>query len=244
MWIGICEDNRAYRNRLEKDVRSVARPCDRVTAYSNGSDLLSDTDSAAFPMDVLLLDIEMPALSGIDTARELQKTSPFTQIVIVTSHSGYALQGYELRPSNYLMKPVSVNVLRAELERARRIAGRDIGGTLRVSSKDTAAFIPIRDILYIECFCHTLYIHTPDNTYKYNHTLKGVSEALSGKGFCRVNRSMLVNLRHVLCIDKTASSVLLVNNYTLSVSPLRISEVLEEYLRYRQSMIPAGAGPA
>jgi DNA-binding LytR/AlgR family response regulator len=188
-------------------------------------------------MDVLLLDIEMPALSGIETARELQETSPGTQIIIITNHRNYALQGYEIRPSNYLIKPVAADKLQLELERARRTVEQNIGETLRINSKDTAAFIPLKDILYIECFAYVLHIHTKTEIYKYIHRLGRMSDALAGKGFCRIHKSVLVNFRHVARIDKSQKTALLVNGRTLPVSELRMTGVLGEYLRFRQSTV-------
>jgi len=232
MWIGICEDNDKYRIRLENEVRSIAQSIDRVTAYSNGFDLLDDIGASPYPMDILLLDIEVPGLNGIETARELQAISPDTQIIILTNHKDYALKSFEIRPSNYLIKPIDKIRLKAEIDRARLIAGEDIGETLRIHSKDTVAFIPLKDILYIECFGHTLYIYTASNHYKFIHQLGRLEEALSGKGFCRTHKSYLVNLRHVESIDRKSKTALLVNGQTVTVGELRITDVLAEYSRF------------
>jgi DNA-binding LytR/AlgR family response regulator len=134
--------------------------------------------------------------------------------------------------------------LQAEIERARRIAGEEIGETLRIQAKDTVAFIPLKDILYIECFRYTLSIHTATTVHKYNHKLGSIHEALTNKGFCRIHKSILVNLRHVEYVDRTSGTVVMVNGNTLPVSELRITGVLGEYAKYWQSMAPKIAAPA
>jgi DNA-binding LytR/AlgR family response regulator len=244
MWIGICEDTAEDMVRIESAVRSLVQPFDRVTVYSNGSDLLDAIYSAPCPMDLLLLDIEMPALSGIDTARELQKSSPDTQIVIVTRFKQYALQGYSIRPSNYLLKPVQTEKLRIEIDRARKIAGDNIGETLPIKAKDTMAFVPLKDILYIECFDHTLHVHTAATTYKYKHRLGELNEFLADKGFCCIHKSILINFRHVERIDRTNRTAVMVTGKALPISVLRIVDVLETYAYFQQSTMPKTSAPA
>jgi len=244
MWIGICEDEPEYRNRLENEVRSLAHPGDRVTVYANGSDLLDDIYAKPYPMDLLLLDMELPALSGIETALELQKASLCTQIVIVTKHRDFALRSFAIRPSNYLVKPVAIRQLKAEVDRARRIAGDDIGETLCIAAKDTVAFVPLKDILYMECFRYTLHIHTMTGTYQYVHTIGKMSDDLTTKGFCRIHKSILVNLRHVGNIDRSKRSAWMVTGQSLPVSELKITKVLAAYSAFWQSMAPMNTAPA
>jgi DNA-binding LytR/AlgR family response regulator len=243
MWIGICEDTAEDRVRLEKDVQSLAQPSDRVTAYANGSELLDAVYTAGRQMDMLLLDIEMPALSGIDTALELQKVSPSTQIIIITKFKEYALKGYEIRPSNYLLKPVSVNELRVEIDRARLIAGDVIGETLFIKGRDTVAFVPLKDILYIECFDHTLHVHAVTAKYKYQYRLGSLDYDLTDKGFCCIHKSFLVNFRHVERIDRTNRTAMLDTGETVPVSKHRITDVLTAFTRYRQSTLPESTAP-
>jgi DNA-binding LytR/AlgR family response regulator len=244
MWIGICEDTAEDRTRIESAVRSLVQPFDRVTVYSNGSDLLDAIYSAPCPMDLLLLDIEMPALSGIDTARELQKSSPDTQIVIVTRFKQYALKSFSIRPSNYLLKPVQIEKLRIEIDRARHIAGDYIGDTLPIKAKDTCAFVPLKDILYIESFGRTLHVHTATASFKFTHRFGDARDALADKGFICIHKSFLINQRHVERIDRTASTAILVNGKILPVSETRMTDVLAAYTRFRQSTLPKASAPA
>jgi DNA-binding LytR/AlgR family response regulator len=238
MWIGICEDEAEYRNRLEKEVRSIARATDRITVYANGSELLDDICAAAIPMDMLLLDIEMPAISGIETAVELQKTSPETQIIIITKHTDFALKSFAVRPSNYLVKPVAKSLLKAEIDRARRIAGEVIGETLYIRAKEIVAFVPLKEIRYIECFKETLHIHTADTVYKYNQKLGTIVNELADKGFCRIHKSIVVNLRYVVNFDRVNKIAVLSAGESLPVSELRITGALADYAQYWQSLVP------
>jgi DNA-binding LytR/AlgR family response regulator len=244
MWIGICEDTAEDMARIESAVRSIALPSDRVTVYSNGSDLLDAIYSATCPMDLLLLDIEMPALSGIDTARELQKSSPDTQIVIVTRYKQYALKSFSIRPSNYLLKPVQTEKLRVEIDRARKIAEDNIGETLPIKTKDTVAYVPLKDILYIECFGRVLHVHTATASFKYTYRFGDARDTLADKGFICIHKSFLINQRHVERIDRTARTAILVNGKILPVSETRMTDVLAAYTRFRQSTMPKASAPA
>ncbi|MCL2873466.1 MAG: LytTR family DNA-binding domain-containing protein [Defluviitaleaceae bacterium] len=238
MWIGICDDEAKYRLALESTVQSIAQPCDRISTYSNGSDLLDDINNMPYPMDLLLLDIEMPMLNGIETARELQSTNPNTQIIITTNHRDYALRSFEIRPSNYLIKPIDKERLSAEVTRARLIANEDIGEMLRIQAKEAMAFVPLKDVLYIESYRSMLHVHTAVTYYRYNHPIGQLEKFLSDKGFCRTHKSCLVNLRHVVSIDRRDKTALLINGKKITVGELRITSVLAEYSRYRHSMLP------
>jgi DNA-binding LytR/AlgR family response regulator len=244
MWIGICEDTAEDRIKLESEVRNLAHPCDRVTVYANGFELLDDIYTAVYPMDMLLLDIEMPGLSGIDTALELQKSSPGTQIIVTTRFKEYALKCYAIRPSNYLLKPIQIKALAAEIDRARRIAGDDIGEALPIKAKDTVAFVPLKDILYIECFGRTLHVHTKTATFKYIHKFGQVCESLADNGFICIHKSFLINQRHLERIDRTLRTAVMVTGKALPISELRITDVLAAYSRFRQSTLPSNTAPA
>jgi DNA-binding LytR/AlgR family response regulator len=139
---------------------------------------------------------------------------------------------------------VSIDRLRAEIDRARLITGDYIGETLPIKTRDTVAFVPLKDILYIECFGRTLHVHTATGTFKYAHRFGQLSSDLSDKGFICIHKSILINQRHLERIDRTIRTAILVCGKTLPISELRITEVLTAYSRFRQSTLPNSTAPA
>ncbi len=141
--------------------------------------------------DILLLDIEMGAMDGVELARRLRRENDTMQIVFITGYSDYISEGYEVAALHYLMKPVKQEKLFSVLDRAaeklrknEKVLNLEIGGEM--------VRIPVYQIRYADVMGNYVTIHAAaDHTVKM--TLGELEKQLDDR-FYRVGRSCIVNL--------------------------------------------------
>ncbi len=154
-----------------------------------------------FPVDLLFLDIQMPDISGIDFYKTLSQN---TMVIFTTAHSEYAVEGFNLRAVDYLLKPFEFNRFLQSVEKANdyfeylhQSAIKNFQH-LYVRSEYSLIKIPFEEILYIETLDDYLKIHcTGKKPILTLMTMKRVMEKLPAKEFVRVHRSYIVPLRRI-----------------------------------------------
>jgi len=155
--------------------------------------------------DILLLDIEMGALNGIELAKQIRQAKSSAQIIFITGFPDFLAEGYEVSALHYLMKPLSAPKLTEVLDKAAsNLAVRE--KRLCVSYDRQTDFIPLSSILYVEAQKQYVLIHTSAETYRMKSTLTDIASQLNTY-FCKCQRSFLVNLQYVQSV-KTDSLIL------------------------------------
>jgi two-component system response regulator AlgR len=156
---------------------------------------------AATPADVVLLDIRMPEMDGLELAQHLQKLSPPPAIVFTTAYDAYAIKAFEVHAIDYLLKPIRAARLKDALTRA--LSGRSpSSAVLREMSKSAPAFlsaqergrihlIPIDEVLYLKAELKYVTVRTPQREYLIEEALARLEQEY-GERFVRVHRNCLV----------------------------------------------------
>ena len=160
------------------------------------------------PIDLLLLDVEMPELSGLELIRSL--SSP-PAVVLVTSKETYALEAFETEVVDYLVKPVSLPRFMKAVDRALSKQRRQVDGAhsgaegemLYVKHKSQLVGVPLKDILWVEATGDYVTIHTDRQTFLAHITLNAMERKLPEEQFMRVHRSHIVQLRKIRAIEET-----------------------------------------
>ena len=150
--------------------------------------------------DILLLDIEMGPMDGVTMAKRVRQDDEAVEIVFITGYSDYIAEGYEVAALHYLMKPVSREKLLTVLDRAldkRKQQER----CLILESTGELVRIPFYDIRYLDVRQNYVTVHAKAD-YTVKRTLGDFEKALDDR-FCRVGRSMIVNLRCIQRVTKT-----------------------------------------
>lgn len=150
--------------------------------------------------DVLLLDIEMGAMDGVQLAKKLRQTNQTVQLVFITGFPDFMAEGYEVSALHYLMKPVRREKLFAVLDKAAENL-RKQEKRLRVAFDRQTELIPLSQITYIEAQKQYVVVHTQAGEYRMKATLADTEKELD-EYFLKCQRSFLVNLRHVLRIGR------------------------------------------
>lgn len=159
-------------------------------------------DSFHGDYDIVLLDIDMPLINGLSTAKKIRETDDRCAIIFVTYLTQFVLKGYEVAAIGYVLKPVAYEKLKKALTLAIKTAEKHQKKTVVIRVDSDVTVLDIDDIHYIEVMGHNLYIYTDKKTYELKKTLTEFEKMLEGAGFARPNHSYLVNLKYVRSVVK------------------------------------------
>lgn len=159
---------------------------------------------------VMFLDIEMPGISGVDFAQQLDKDAPY--IIFTTAYPQYAVDGFRLDAVDYLLKPLSFDEMVAAVEKLKRRRAAEHEREekdLFVKASGSVRRIAIDDIIYIKGLAEYVQIWTrgavnPVTTFD---SLKRLEETLSKHAFMRVHKSYLINLAAIESATRTVVTI-------------------------------------
>lgn len=227
--VWICDDEPQQADFLQRLTQDWARQRAlrlHITQYHSAEALLFAYD-ADKRVDILLLDIELPGLSGVELAREVRQSDRQLQIVFVSGYSEYLADGYEVEALHYLLKPVDEQKLFAVLDRAlERLDAR--GRSLLVDGDEGLYRLPLAEIRWLEVQGNYVTIHA-GRDYTLRKPLKEL-EPLLDESFFRTGRSFLVNLHFVKQVTHT--QVILTDASTVPLSRRRYDDIHRAMIAY------------
>jgi DNA-binding LytR/AlgR family response regulator len=165
--------------------------------------------------DLVLLDLQMPEMGGLEVVRNLKHGTHMPVIVIVTAYDKYALQAFEAGAIDYLLKPVGADRLAQAVERARRVTEREAAERLaqlqevadqpknpqarRIVGRvgEEYFLLSVDEIYAFQADGEIVWIITANKKYLATQTLKVLDQRLRNTSFRRIHRSALVNVDHV-----------------------------------------------
>lgn len=192
--VAICDDmpeQTAYLGRLLADWQRSAGVTLRLHSFSGAGALLAYWRQR-HDLQLVLLDIQLPGMDGIQLARTLRAQDAALQIVFITGYAEHMAEGYEVAALHYLLKPVRVPQLYSVLDRALAALRSRRADALLPTAEGTRRFF-LDEVRWLEAFSHTLALHTAAGTFSLSCTMNAAEKAL-GKDFFRCHRSYLVNL--------------------------------------------------
>lgn len=203
-----------------------------ISVFNNGVKFLIDYQPV---FDLVFMDIKMPHLNGLETARTIFSMDKNIGIVFVTNMAQYAIKGYEVDALDFIVKPLkyyqfSVKMGRV-IEKIKKREERDI--VLTVSKEKIR--LSISEIYYVMVDKHTLVYYTSKGVFRENGSSMGECAAsLADYGFALCNSGCLVNLKHVLSVNKGSVRVTGALE-ELVVSRGRKKEFTEKFMTYMRS---------
>ncbi len=205
--IAVCDDEEFQTTYISERVRLWASDRSHIaeihTFPSAESFLFSFSEEKDF--DILLLDIEMKKMNGVDLARSVRSESDRIQIVFITGFPDFIAEGYEVAALHYLMKPLDTDKLYGVLDRAAKNLGRE-EKRLAITFMRETSYIPFDKISYIEAQLQYVTVHTDSGEARAKISLSEIETQLDDR-FFRCQRSFIINLSYVKKI-KTAAVVL------------------------------------
>ncbi len=234
MKVLIVDDEKPARDRLRQILADEAA-FEVVGEAGNGHDAVAR--SAELRPDVVLLDIRMPGLDGIETAHHLNALERPPAVVFTTAYDEYAVDAFEARAIGYVLKPVRRSRLMAALEHAVRLTGpalRAAASDARLDSprrhvcarvQGELKLIPIADVSCFRADQKYVSVEHDNGQDLIDDSLKSLSEEFADR-FVRIHRSALVAVARIEKIEKTAggrSRVMLRNGSHVDDKELIIS---------------------
>lgn len=200
-----------------------------IYQFTNGDDLIAAHQNKC--MDLIFLDVIMPLLNGMDTARELRNNNQMVPIIFLTSSKEFALASYEVKALNYLTKPVEdaklVNILDEFLKTTQNAKET-------FTARTSIGFykITIDDVDYLEAQNKQVIVHLSNGTTIEIRELFSKCEEIFTleKGFFKCHRSYIVHLSHVEQFTKTQINTN--NGSTIPISRNNYCAFKETYFSY------------
>lgn len=205
--IAICDDEQNQIEYITSIVTSwsahAGHSCEIRTFASAEAFLFEYEEDKAY--DILLLDVEMKNMNGIELAKRIRKDNNRAEIIFITSHFEFVGEGYEVDALHYLIKPISAEKLTQVLTKAAEKISAEPPSVV-ISCEGETVKLYEADILYAESFLHYIVIHTKDKEYKIKENIS-VFENRVSDDFYRIHRSYLVSLKHITRISRTSVNI-------------------------------------
>ncbi|MBE6587392.1 MAG: response regulator transcription factor [Ruminococcaceae bacterium] len=196
--IAVCDDSSAFlvQTKLLIDHWDKRPPNVTVELFTDGDALINAHTEK--PFDIILLDIVMPLLNGIEAARELRERDKGVKIVFLSSSSEYGVESYSVKASNYLLKPLEPESFFACIgELAGELCDTDRFVTVR--GADGTHRVPLSDIEYVESQGkHIVFYLAKDRKIESSEPLYAYEDTLLLEdGFYKCHRSYIVNIHRI-----------------------------------------------
>lgn len=204
MRIAICDDEAVQQQILQKYLEEWAKMNGEVLE----TELFISGESFSFAweedrvFDLLVLDVEMGQLNGMELAAKIRSQDENIPILFVTGYDKYMAQGYEVSALHYLLKPVHKEKLFEVLDKVKKL-GKNEEKLLFQTDRGPIS-LPVSKIWYVEARAHQCVLYTEEDEYILYSGINEMAEILGNyREFVRSHRSYVVNVRHILAAVKS-----------------------------------------
>ena len=213
--IAMVEDEAAVREQLQGYIQRYTRQYGTefaVTEFSDGVEIL---DAYRPVYDIVLLDVEMKHLDGMETARRIRELDRDVVLLFITNMAQYAIKGYAVGALDYVLKPVPYFAFSQQLQKAEEKLRRRARHYLAVPVEGGLRRLDTAQIYYMESEGHRVHFYTEEGEFLAPGALKTFEEKLADLPFARCNSGYLVNLAQVKSVQQGLTQV---GPYELQVS--------------------------
>lgn len=206
----VCDDELIARRRAAR-LLSEQPGVEVVAECASGSEVLARL--AAEDVDLVVLDIHMPGMTGLETALQMPEDRPY--LIFLTAHPEHAVAAFDVGATDYLVKPVDELRLRKALDRARRQLDAPLGrdahddaaplARLAIATRTGVVLLGPDEVTHAVFDGQLVSVHTRDRAILSESTLQELEQRLSAPHFERVHRRAIVNLLHVERLEPVLS---------------------------------------
>ncbi len=213
--IAIVEDDREYvrelQNYLEQYMRESGQKFE-ISVFYDGVEIL---DSYVPKYDLILLDIEMPKVNGMDAAEKIREMDENVVLMFITNLAQYAIKGYSVGALDFIMKPVTYYTFSMKMKRALKRVEKKTVPSIFLTLSGGMKKIEVSRIYYVEVQNRMLHYHTEEGEYIVRGTLQSAENSLPAAIFTKCNHWYLVNLMHVTEVRK---NIVVVGGFEVEIS--------------------------
>lgn len=232
MKIAVCDDERQWIDTICPILEDWAKKHNiflTLYRFTNGDDLIDAHQNEC--MDLIILDVIMPLLNGIDTAKELRNADSDVPIIFLTSSREFAVDSYDVKAFHYLIKPVDTeklllildNFLKTFILPKSTFTAHTAGGFYRIA---------FDDVEYLEAQNKQVVVHLSGNkAVEIRELFSKCAEVFSlENGFCRSHRSYIVNLSNIEQFSRT--ELITSSHISIPISRNRYAAFKEAYFQH------------
>lgn len=231
--IGICDDEMEFCTEIEGFVQEYAEK-EKITVETEvftSGEVLFETMNNENTFDLLFLDIELGGIDGVEVGHRLREKveNEAMQIIYVSSKESYAMQLFQIRPFDFLTKPVTMEKITKVMSEYKRLfIDRNIFFTYHVGK--SIYRISENDIMYFRCEGKKIQVITTKDKREYYGKMADVEKQIAMNKFCVVHKSYIVNINYVseFCPDE----VVMCNGIRIPISQSMRKKVREKILEW------------
>lgn len=233
--IAICDDNQLFLNSLADTVSHLVKSEHNIFKFTKAKDLLNRIeDYSGESIDIVITDIEMPELNGVNMAKELKNTQPRIQFIFVTNYTEYIQEVFTVNPVYYILKPVDENKLSEALEKAISQLSESDKRCFNVTTKNKIVRIRLDDIKYVESYSRKIIVHEIRRNTELLMKLDDFEKELPPY-FLRIHKSYSVNMNMIRSINN--NRIELFSGEVLPVAKAKYPEIKKNILAFLSSQL-------
>lgn len=203
----IADDETPARSRLKTLLQDIGG-VDVVGEAKNGKEALLLAEQ--YEAQLLLLDIRMPQMDGIEAAEHAQKLSPPPAIIFTTAYDAYALKAFDLNAVDYLLKPIRLERLSTAIGKAQALLPKQLAAIkslqhkrthFSVNERNRILLVPLTEVIYLRAELKYITVKTAQRAYLIEESLTHLEEELAGD-FVRIHRNCLVAKSYIAGLEK------------------------------------------
>lgn len=201
--VAIVEDEKEYREMFQNYIERYGIENGMSFDISFFEDGLDITEGYLPTWDVILLDIQMKHQDGMSAAKIIREHDERVAIMFITTLAQYAIMGYEVDATDYVLKPVEYGKFAFRFSRVLRYVDKEEAPSMMLPAGDGSDKVFLSDIMYIQVEHHDLSIYARNGaTYHLRKSISSMESELEGQHFFRCDQSVIVNLKAITRVDK------------------------------------------
>ncbi len=201
MKIAVCDDEQDFINEVKNDIVLIETDNDNieVVEYNSGEALIEDFHKGLF--DIIILDIEMGKMNGLQTAKRIRDIDSNVILIFLTSYESFVYNGYEVKAFRYILKTQPKAIRLQQLQAAINECCMN-NHTIVFPYKNNQCRFALKNIMFIEVLGREITVHMQNEAFSFNGKLIDYEKNLVSNRFIKTNKSFLVNVLNISWIDK------------------------------------------
>ncbi|MDD3339028.1 MAG: LytTR family DNA-binding domain-containing protein [Lachnospiraceae bacterium] len=229
MYVAIVDDEKMQRDIMSTYLTRLGEKFKvqiQMDEFVSGDMFLKQYKSG---YDVIMFDVDMPGINGIDTARKIREIDQNVIIMYVTNIAQYAIMGYEVEAIDYILKPIGYDEFSMKFQKVIRKVQQKADQYMLFEFREGLKRLKISDFYYIEVQNHNLHYHCQSGEYHMRGSMNTQENELRGYHFSRIHKSYLVNLAHV---KKMTSDTVEIDDEKIPVGRAYKERLMQDYMNY------------
>lgn len=231
--IAICDTDTAYREYERDFINLYLQGKSKeyiIKEYTSSAQILQSNYTKT---NLFILEVELNGeKSGIDIARSIRNYNQDAAIIFITSNIEEAHNAFEVEATRYLIKPVEATKFYEALDSAAQIINKNDTKCIRLKQGKKLLQLDCDSIIYFETMNRKLKVITTDKAYLIDNSINELTNLLIDKGFFRIHKSYLINLRYVL--EYNQGSVTMQNSDVVYMSRLKLKDFRDIFYSYTE----------